>query len=509
MNDLKTYYLLNTDLTKVELIETYESMIWTDRYWEAGDFELYLPANADSMSLYTKAANEGWYILKDGDDLPATQKSVMIITNVKSETNVESGNHLSITGSSLKSILGRRIVAVNPQIAGNVQDELRRIVTENAISPTDGARAIPNLDLGDICYEYRAIHDITGNENPKALGWYIRSGVSFVLAQEESVIYGRVYYNQVNAIEDIVNYDAEGLQLDAAITNICKIYKLGWDVVYDMTTNLFKFIITKGVDRTSNQTVAQNERNPYVIFSDDYENLLTTDYRLNNSNYRNICYVKGELTLYDEEKKENYTENVTQVVTPKNVETVQYIGLNRRELFVDGTSSASNYKDYPGTYMYALRAKGQAELEKYTATTDITGKVLSNYTFDINHDYFLGDLVSAVNCYGQWFDARVTEVIHTEETRGITTIPSFVVENYADKKKDAENPDPAKMRYTEDDLIRVTEQGAIRYIEYGYREENRTCLVEDPVTHRLIEAVRETEDGETRTVYVVDKPRNE
>ena len=507
MNDLKTYYLLNTDLQKVDLIETYESMIWTDRYWEAGDFELYLPANKDSMSLYTKAANEGWYILKDGDDLPATQKSVMLITNVKSETSIESGNHLSITGSSLKSILGRRIVAVNPQIAGNVQDELRRIVTENAIAPIDGNRTIPNLGLGDICYEYRAIHDISGSENPKQLGWYIRSGPSFVKTQDTTVVYGKVYYEQVNAISDIVNYDATGLQLDAAITNICKIYKLGWDVVFDMEQRLFKFVITKGVDRTSNQTIAAAERNPYVIFSDEYENLLTTSYVLNNTNYRNICYVKGELTLYDEVKKESYTEDVTQVVTPKNVETVSYIGLNRRELYVDGTSSASNYKDYPGTYMYALRTKGETELEKYTATTDITGKVLSNYTFDINKDYFIGDLVSAVNCYGQWFDARVTEVIHTEETRGITTIPSFVVENYADKKKDSENPDPEKIRYTEDNLARITEQGAIRYIEYGYREENRTCLVEDPTTHQLIEAVRETEDGQTRTVNIVNRPK--
>lgn len=509
MNDLKTYYLLNTDLTKVELIETYESMIWTDRYWEAGDFELYLPANEDSMSLYTKAANEGWYILKDGDDLPATQKSVMLITNVTSETSAESGNHLSITGKSLKSILGRRVIFENAQLAGNVQEELRRIVDENAISPKNGERTIPNLMLGDICYDYRAVHDLTPSSNPKEMGLYVRSGIKFFETNDTSPIGDKVYYRQIDAVSDYVNYDATGLQLDAALTNVCKIYKLGWDVVFDMTNNTFKFIITKGVDRTTNQTIAAAERNPYVIFSDEYENLLTTKYTLNNNNYRNICYVKGELTLYDEKKKENYKEDVTQVVTPKNVETISYVGLQRRELYIDGTSSASNYEDFPGTYMFALRTKGQAELEKYEATTDITGTVLSNYTFDLNQDYFLGDLVTAVNCYGQWFDARVTEVIHTEETRGITTIPSFVVENYADKKKDAENPDPSKMRYTEDDLIRVTEQGAIRYIEYGYREEVRTCLIEDPTTHKLIEVNRETEDGQTRTVYVVNKPKNE
>lgn len=468
MNDLKTYYLVNSDLVRVALIETYESMIWTNRYWEAGDFELYLPANKESMALYTKAANEGWYILQDDNDVPATQKQMMIITNVTSETDSEGGNHLSITGKSLKSLLNRRIVISEPIIAGNIEEEIRRIVDENAVNPKDGDRAIPGLILGDY------LKDKNGNR----------------------------------LINDVINFDATGLQMDKAISDMCKVYKLGWDIVYDMIEGNFKFVLTKGLDRTNNQTIALEKRNPYVIFSDDYENLLTTKYTLNNTNYRNICYVKGELTFYNEETKQNYTEDATQVVTPKNVETVSYTGINRRELYIDGKSQSKDYENFPEVYMYALQTKGQAELEKYEATTDITGKVLSNYTFEINKDFFIGDLVTVVNCYGQWFDARVTEVIHTEETRGITTIPSFIVENYADKKKDNENPDPAKIRYTEDNLIRVTEQGSIRYIEYGYREEVRTCLVVDPTTKKLVEVPRTTEDDQPRTVNIVDKPKN-
>ena len=52
MEELKTYYLLDTDLTIVDLIETYESMIWTLRYWEPGDFELYLPATEKTMNMF-------------------------------------------------------------------------------------------------------------------------------------------------------------------------------------------------------------------------------------------------------------------------------------------------------------------------------------------------------------------------------------------------------------------------------------------------------------------------
>ena len=33
--------ILNTDLDAVAIVDTYESFIWTDRYYAYGDFELY------------------------------------------------------------------------------------------------------------------------------------------------------------------------------------------------------------------------------------------------------------------------------------------------------------------------------------------------------------------------------------------------------------------------------------------------------------------------------------
>ena len=39
--------ILNTDLDAVSIVDTYESFIWTDRYYAYGDFELY-----EAMRLY-------------------------------------------------------------------------------------------------------------------------------------------------------------------------------------------------------------------------------------------------------------------------------------------------------------------------------------------------------------------------------------------------------------------------------------------------------------------------
>ena len=37
-------YILNKNFEKIGLIDTYESVIWTTRYYTYGDFELYIPA---------------------------------------------------------------------------------------------------------------------------------------------------------------------------------------------------------------------------------------------------------------------------------------------------------------------------------------------------------------------------------------------------------------------------------------------------------------------------------
>ena len=45
-SDNTLIYVLDGSYTTLTVIDTYESFIWTERYLEAGDFELYLPIDA-------------------------------------------------------------------------------------------------------------------------------------------------------------------------------------------------------------------------------------------------------------------------------------------------------------------------------------------------------------------------------------------------------------------------------------------------------------------------------
>ena len=44
-------YVLDSEYNKIGVIDYCESIIWTTRYCDSGDFELYLPVTLDAMDL--------------------------------------------------------------------------------------------------------------------------------------------------------------------------------------------------------------------------------------------------------------------------------------------------------------------------------------------------------------------------------------------------------------------------------------------------------------------------
>ena len=44
--------VLDTNLQTVDVVDTFESLIWTDRYDKCGDFEIYTYASLDNINLF-------------------------------------------------------------------------------------------------------------------------------------------------------------------------------------------------------------------------------------------------------------------------------------------------------------------------------------------------------------------------------------------------------------------------------------------------------------------------
>lgn len=94
-------YVLNPQngYEPVAVLDTFKSLIWTKRYYNCGDFELYMPAD-DSLLEFLQP---DYFLVRDDDD------SVMVIESLEVQTDAENGDFFIVTGRSLESILLRRI----------------------------------------------------------------------------------------------------------------------------------------------------------------------------------------------------------------------------------------------------------------------------------------------------------------------------------------------------------------------------------------------------------------
>lgn len=313
------------------------------------------------------------------------------VEKIQLNTDIENGNYLIITGIDIKKITSQRIVWKQTNFNGFAEDYIRRLVTDNIINPNIKSRKIDN----------------------------------FVLDSKN---------NFTETINEQVTYD----NLNKKIEETIKKYNWGYKVYID--DKKFKFKIYKGEDKSAT-----------VIFSNNYENLSSTDYTEDKTNVANVVLTAGE------------GEGVNRIT---NI-TGNGLGIDRYELYVDARDISKNidYDDlvtaYPngneitrndiiyyqvdGTdiaiitrendnvgvkltdniYDIALKSKGLEQMAEHKPSKSFIGSVEPNLTFKYNEDYFLGDIVTVENEYGISVEARIVEVIEVNDNNGYSVQPTF------------------------------------------------------------------------------------
>lgn len=454
------YYILNNDLEVLMGVELFQSMIWTEKFWDIGDFELYLPATNETFKIYTEAAKNRNYIIQAKDAKLSNINSIpiMVIDSVKLDDTFESGDYLIIKGKQAKAILSQRIVWGTKTVSGNIQDVLRDLVIENAIAPTESDRAIPNMILGDLI-------DIPVND------------------------------------DYTVNADVTGASLSDAIIKLCKDRKVGWDVVYDFEKKKLKFVMLHGNDHSRGNP----NNTSWVTFSADFDNIIKSSYRIDNDNYKNIAMVAATYEEYDKNSRTVKIIDSNQIVAPYKLQEKPR-GLNRYELYVKGDSPS--IKDITDEINVAAldsnnETKGRTELNKYKNKIEVSAEVAADITYKYGRDYFVGDLVTIQNEYGVRYDARITSVTTTLTTSKNQTIPTFTIENYTGKEEDDTEKDTEDIRRVDENgVYRDSEDGIIRTVGTGLKfypldTENVTYLKNGTTT---TSGERVTETDQTREV---------
>lgn len=336
---------MNTNFERLAVIDDYSSIIWTKRYYTTGDFELCVPVDQINTSLFQKH----YYVVRDDDD------EIGIIEDIKIQKNADGEQLMLVTGRFLSSILGRRIIAVQTTVNGTIDNCINTLINQNVINPSDTTRKINNFVLGSYSFDTQLEAQFTGD-------------------------------NLLKVIEDL-----------------CETYGLGFKVTLN-SSNQFVFALYEGVDHTYDQSV-----NPWIVFSDQYDNLVSSEYE---ENYKDM--VTAVLVAGEGEGLDRRTQWITDGAT----------GIDRFEFYKDQRDLQSNDGEISDAeYEALLQEAGKQLLTTYTQ--GFNGEAY--YDFDLNGNIGLGDLVVIENTkWNVHVNSRIVEIIESVSESGEHKyIPTF------------------------------------------------------------------------------------
>lgn len=229
-------FVLDQNFNTVYILDRYESILWVDRFYEHGEFEIYTPVTKDILK----------YLVKDNYLFSRDSEHMMIIEDFTIDSDTETGDHVKIIGRSLESILDRRIVwnQTTFKDGTNLQNGIKKLLNDAIISPSIADRKIAN----------------------------------FVFQEStDTSITSLTMDNQYT-----------GDNLLEVIETLCETNKIGFKIILD-DQNQFVFSLYNGVDRSYNQNSL-----PYVTFRPTYDNIINSNYREENSKAKNVTLVAGE-----------------------------------------------------------------------------------------------------------------------------------------------------------------------------------------------------------------------
>ena len=345
--------VLDTDFTPVTVLDVFESSIWTDRYCGYGDFEIYTKMTEKAFN----ALRQDYYLWMNGSE------HIMIIESCQIKFDVENGNYLIVTGRSYESVLDRRIVWTQTILKGNLQNGIQLLLNENAISPSDPNRVIPNL----------------------------------------------IFEASVDPLITSLTVDAQftRTELYETIKSLCATNGIGFKISLSDTTNKLVFKLYAGTNRSQDQLV-----HPYVIFSPSFENIINSNYVESKKDFKNLTVVAGEGEGVD--RKTTVIGNAVALARRE-----MYTDARDLSQTVDGVLIPEL------EYLAQLAQRGYEDLVEHLPTQSFEGQVDTTRMFVYGTDFFMGDIVQIVSEYGIGSKARITEIISSQSESGVEVYPTF------------------------------------------------------------------------------------
>lgn len=465
----------------IGMIPVYYSLLWQPQLYGLGYFEMQVAASPSNIDLL----KVGRFLVKRTDikkrnpsDTYPEYKNAMIIRTADLEYNADYGYILKVSGRSVKDILSQRIVwepynAIDTELNFIIVDLIKRNVSEptnysgaetraasDALSGAQSAKNSAQLQYDDAKDSYddaKAAYESAksdynaalvaydeavqqyGSDSPEAkaakeaMEWnkVVMDMCEQSMEQAEPVMNEKkaildekvaeladaqakydyyVWFNTVSAKRAIPYVDSSistlpdspeitvqlyGNNLGDWVSTICEEYGIGWNFYLNEMELKFEFV--EGENRSDS-----------VIFSPEMDNLRNATYTMDLLIYKNAGLVTGEGEGYNQ-----YVVDVGSIAGYPRYETYIQSGITKEKEI-----SAANYKKQ-------LRQKGKSEITKLSRYRRITGDIDTDGVFKIGVDYNMGDIVKVKMAQGIEGNARLIEIMNSDEADGTRIIGTF------------------------------------------------------------------------------------
>ena len=227
MNEI---YILDDKFNTIGVFDYYKSLIWSNRYYKIGDFELQIPFNAETK----EKIKQNYYIYRSSDyngeiiERPKLIEKIELIDNVSEYS-------LLVSGRDASALLERRIIYPTATLSGKVEDCIYNLIKEHLIEPTNANRKIDTI-----------------------------------IAQNTGLL------------KETIEEQVTGDTLLDYIEDVCNDYKYGFRMDLDCKENKFIFKLYDGADRTDT-----------VDISKEFDNMIKYDYVSDITEYRNMAWACG------------------------------------------------------------------------------------------------------------------------------------------------------------------------------------------------------------------------
>lgn len=361
----------------IAIIDTANSVIWQTVYYGVGEFEIYCRATTETVNCLKR----GNYVTRPDDN------ECGIIENIVITTDENGFKMITASGRFVKSLLDRRVIFTATidgsgneyvwrvptiTLSGKVEVAARKLVFDNIISPDMSERAVSIIELDAL------------------------SGYPDVIVVKDSE--GETDADKQTELQNLLTYT------DALLQE----YNMSATMRLDYDTLNFKYKVFKGKDFSVDNTDGNNP----IVFSKDYDNLLTNEYDESDDGQKNTAIIGGE------------GEGIERYFAFSNAGNV---GLARRETFIDASGISRKYKENNVEKTYSLEvyrkmleAQGSQTLSTMKPNITFSGKVdLTNTHLTYRVDFNIGDIVTIQdNELGIYTNARIITVLEVQDEDG-------------------------------------------------------------------------------------------